>query len=131
MNRMRTEQEDKGNFLISKLTALVVGVLVSGVLVSCVPQSKAPIKIKVLSLNPDEYIGSKVQIQGTVSGVGPAESYLVVEDDTGRIMVGTEQIAQKTGCNSRSKVELVGTLRRLKSLPQPYFSMENLISCKP
>ena len=66
-----------------------------------------------------------------MSGVGPAESYLVVEDDTGRIMVGTEQIAQKIGCNSRSKVELVGTLRRLKSLPQPYFSMENLISCKP
>ncbi|MBM3383321.1 MAG: hypothetical protein FJY29_12925 [Betaproteobacteria bacterium] len=131
MNKMRTKHEERGNFLIFKLTALVVGVLVSGVLVSCVPQSRAPIKIKVLSLNPDEYIGSKVQIQGTVSGVGLAESYLVVEDDTGRILVGTEQIAQKTGCSGRSKVELVGTLRRLKSLPQPYFSMENLLSCKP
>jgi hypothetical protein len=106
-------------------------VLVSGLMVSCVPQSKAPIKIKVLSLNPEEYIGSRVQIQGTVSGVGPAESYFMVEDDTGRIMVGTEQIAQKLGCNPHSKVELVGILRRLKSLPQPYFSMENLISCKP
>ena len=130
MNRMQIDNSP-GNKLISKLTAVVVGVLVSGLLVSCVPQSRAPIKIKVLSLNPEEYIGSKVLISGKVAGVGPAESYLLVEDDTGRIMVGTEQIAQKVGCTTFSQVELVGTLRRLKSLPQPYFSMENLLTCKP
>jgi hypothetical protein len=130
MNRLQINNSP-GNQLISKLTAVVVGVIVSGLLVSCVPQSRAPIKIKVLSLNPDEYIGSKVHISGKVTGVGPAESYLLVEDDTGRIMVGTEQIAQKVGCASLSQVELVGTLRRLKSLPQPYFSMENLLTCKP
>jgi hypothetical protein len=130
MNKLQIDSS-AGRQLISKLTAVVVGVLVSGQLVSCVPQTKAPIKIKVLSLNPDEYIGSKVHLTGKVTGVGPAESYLLVEDDTGRIMVGTEQIAAKIGCNTQSQVELVGTLRRLKNISQPYFSMENLLSCKP
>lgn len=130
MNRMQIDNS-VGTNLILKLTAAVVGLLASGLFVSCVPQSRAPIKIKVLSLNPDEYIGSAVHISGKITGVGPAESYLLVEDDTGRIMVGTEQIAQKVGCASLSQVELVGTLRRLKSVPQPYFSMENLLNCKP
>ncbi|MEN9810713.1 MAG: hypothetical protein RLZZ488_2280 [Pseudomonadota bacterium] len=117
--------------VFSRPSAFILGLLLSGLFVSCVPQSKAPTKIKVLSLNPDEYIGSRVQLSGKVQGVGPAESYLLVEDDTGRIMVGTEQIAHKVGCPGQSKIELVGTLRRLKSVPQPYFSMESLLSCKP
>ena len=114
-----------------KIIALIIGLLLSGLLVSCVPQNRSAIKIKVLSLNPDEYVGSKVQVSGKVSGVGPGESYFLVEDDTGRILVGTEQISRKVGCPSQSNIELLGTLRRLKSVPQPYFSMESLISCKP
>jgi hypothetical protein len=82
-------------------------------------------------LNPDEYIGSRVYLNGKVQGVGPAEAYLVVEDDTGRIMVGTEQIAHKVGCPTHSKIELAGTLRTLKSVSQPYFSMDSLVECKP
>ncbi|MEY3901936.1 MAG: hypothetical protein RL189_1242 [Pseudomonadota bacterium] len=117
--------------VFSRPSAFILGLLLSGLFVSCVPQSKAPTKIKVLSLNPDEYIGSRVHLSGKVQGIGPAESYLLVEDDTGRIMVGTEQIAHKVGCPGQSKIELVGTLRRLKSVPQPYFSMESLLSCKP
>lgn len=117
--------------VFSRPSAFILGLLLLGLFVSCVPQSKAPTKIKVLSLNPDEYIGSRVHLSGKVQGIGPAESYLLVEDDTGRIMVGTEQIAHKVGCPGQSKIELVGTLRRLKSVPQPYFSMESLLSCKP
>ncbi|MEN9825165.1 MAG: hypothetical protein RI953_910 [Pseudomonadota bacterium] len=117
--------------IFSRLSAVVVGVCFSSLFASCVPQSRAPTKIKVLSLNPDEYVGSRVHLSGRVQGVGPADSYLLVEDDTGRIMVGTEQIAQKTGCLPNSKIELIGTLRRLKSVPQPYFSMDSLLECTP
>jgi len=81
--------------IFSRLSALIVGVWCSSLFVSCVPQSRAPTKIKVLSLNPDEYVGSRVHLSGRVQGVGPADSYLLVEDDTGRIMVGTEQIDPK------------------------------------
>lgn len=98
---------------------------------SCTSQSRVATKIKVLSLNPDEYIDTRIQLSGKVQGVGPAESYLLVEDDTGRIMVGTEDIAFKISCSKDSKIELIGTLRRLKSLPQPYFSMDSLLSCTP
>lgn len=117
--------------IFSRPSAFIVGILMSGLFVSCVPQSRAPTKIKALSFNPDEFIGSKIYLSGKVQGVGPAESYLLVEDDTARIMVGTEQIAQKVGCSPNSKIELVGTLRRLKNVPQTYFSMDSLISCKP
>jgi len=99
--------------------------------ISCSRTTKSQVDIKSLSLNPERFIGTQVKINGNLAGVGPAESYLLVEDATGRIMVGTEQIAQKISCPNDSKVELVGTLRRLKNLPQPYFSMENLIYCGP
>jgi hypothetical protein len=98
---------------------------------SCVQHPRAATKIKVLSLNPEEYIGSRVFLNGKVQGVGPAASYLVVEDDTGRIMVGTEQIAHKVSCPPNSRIELAGTLRNLKSVSQPYFSMDSLVECKP
>lgn len=117
-------REAEGKLLWPLLALLVV-------LSACVPNNRTPTKIKVLSLNPEEYIGSRVQLSGKVQGVGPAESYLVVEDDTGRIMVGTEQIAQKISCPANAKIELVGTLRRLKSVSQPYFSMDSLLDCKP
>lgn len=98
---------------------------------SCTPAVRTQVDIKSLSLNPDRFIGARVKIAGKLTGVGPADSYLLVEDQTGRIMVGTEQIAQRISCPNASRVELVGTLRRLKNLPHPYFSMENLIHCGP
>jgi len=100
-------------------------------LVSCVPDKQAPVKIKVLSLNPEEYFGTRIQLKGKVVSVGPAEAYWVVEDDTGRVMVGTERIAQKMSCQNQAQVELEGTLLKLKSVSQPYFSMKKLISCTP
>lgn len=99
--------------------------------ISCARPAQTQVDIKSLSLNPDRFIGTHVKIKGQVKGIGPADSYLLVEDATGRIMVGTEQVAQKIGCPDASKVELVGTLRRLKNLPQPYFSMEKLVHCGP
>ena len=130
---MRNMQIEKRILIKSFFRGVFVAWAVSifGLAISCVPQSKSPVKIKVLSLNPDGYIGAKLHLSGKVTGIGPADSYLMVEDDTGRIMVGTEQIASKIGCDPQAKVELVGTLRRLKSLPQPYFSMEKLLSCQP
>ena len=130
MNNLQTNNSQKKGSR-SKWCVWLFCVCLSGNLLSCVPQPKSPVKIKVLSLNPDEYIGSKVLLTGKVTGVGPADSYLLVEDDTGRILVGTEQIAAKIGCANQAKVELVGSLRRLKSLPQPYFSMEKMLSCTP
>ena len=112
--------------LCGLLTLIAVGVFAS-----CVPQPRTATKIKVLSLNPDEYIGNRVYLAGRVQGVGPAESFLIIEDDTGRILVGTEQIAQKVGCQQNSKIEIAGTLRHLKSVSQPYFSMDSLVDCKP
>ena len=105
--------------------------LIAIFLTCCSPKVKSQVDIKSLSLNPDRFIGTKVKINGSVTGVGPADAYLLVEDNTGRIMVGTEQIAEKVSCSAQSKVELEGTLRRLKNLPQPYFSMEKLIHCTP
>ena len=98
---------------------------------SCARTTKTQVDIKSLSLNPERFIGTKVKIKGQLTGIGPADSYLLVEDSTGRIIVGTEQIAQKISCPDTSKVELVGTLRRLKNLPQPYFSMEKFVHCEP
>lgn len=97
--------------------------------ISCSRSVQTQVDIKSLSLNPDRFIGTQVKIKGQVKVIGPADSYLLVEDATGRIMVGTEQVAQKIGCPEASQVELVGTLRRLKILPQPYFSMEKLLHC--
>lgn len=117
--------------LSSRLTMTLVIFLTGLSLSSCSRAVKTQVEIKSLSLNPERFIGTKVKINGQLTGVGPADSYLLVEDASGRIMVGTEQIAQKISCPKNSKVELVGTLRRLKNLPQPYFSMENLVHCGP
>lgn len=112
------------------LTSAAVLILCSA-FVSCVPENRGPVKIKVLSLNPEEYFGTPIQLKGKLVSVGPAESYLVVEDDTGRVMVGTERIAQKLSCQKQAQVELEGTLLNLKTVAQPYFSMKKLISCHP
>ena len=117
---------------LGKRFVLTLTLILSGFLhIRCERTTKTQVDIKSLSLNPERFIGTKVKIKGKLTGIGPADSYLLVEDATGRIMVGTEQIAQKISCPDSSKVELVGTLRRLKNLPQPYFSMENLVHCGP
>jgi hypothetical protein len=99
--------------------------------VSCVPRTVSTTKIKVLSLSPEDYIGSRIHLSGRLQGIGPGESYVIVEDDTGLILVGTEQLTEKIGCERGSKIELIGSLRRLKSLPHPYFSMDTLLDCSP
>ena len=96
----------------------------------CKDNSVTFVNAKVFALNPDEYVGVRMGFQGKVLREGPGGAWLEVEDETGRLLVGTERLSQRIACPKNSQVQMIGSLSKLREGNVLYFSLENLVSCK-
>jgi hypothetical protein len=88
------------------------------------------VNAKVFALNPDEYLGVRMGFQGRVVSQGPGSAWLELEDETGRLLVGTERLGMRIECGKNSQIKLVGTLTKLKQGNMLYLSVDDLLSCK-
>lgn len=85
--------------------------------------------IKFFALDPSQYVGKTVALRGTVRTSGPALSWFILEDDTGKVLVTTVDSGVSLICGPGSSVELDGTLTFLGQEHGFYFAMRRLRSC--
>ena len=112
-------------------TAFLSLLLCAAVLGSCRKQERGFVNAKVFALNPDEYLGVHVAVRGRVSREGPASAWFEMEDETGRILVSSERLSSRVACAKGSSAAAEGVLRRVSGADGLYFSMENLLHCRP
>jgi len=98
---------------------------------SCARRETSYVNAKVFSLNPDAYLGVRLAVKGRVVREGPAGSWFELEDDTGRVLIGTERLSRRVTCAQGSQAAAEGALRKLSGDQGLYFSMESLIHCRP
>lgn len=110
----------------TRAVVLLCALAVSG----CFSRSTDQGKAKLFVLNPEEYLGTRLTLAGTVSHTVPAESFFILEDDTGKVVVSTHRTASKIDCPVGSRVAVEGALEKLEKKSQYYFAMERLIECK-
>lgn len=101
--------------------------LILFVFAGCLKKERNYVKLKVLALNPQEYTGQKVALQGVVLKVGPQSAYFLMEDDSGVSFVSTERIAQRVECQKGAQIALEGYLESRGE--QQYFSMDRMFDC--
>lgn len=97
---------------------------------ACTQEARNPVKAKVFALNPQEYVGAPVELSGKVTAVGPAQSYFVVEDETGKVLVTTERLGDRVRCGKDATARLTGRLSQAKASKSFYLSMEALHECR-
>ena len=97
--------------------------------ISCTREPRNPVKAKVFALNPNEYIGSKVELSGRVTQIGPGNAYFTLEDDTGRVLVTSERLESRVSCPPNARIALSGRLARLKTAGGLYFSIDEVLDC--
>jgi hypothetical protein len=112
---------------------LALGVLVAlvGGAVSCRKGERVFVNAKVFALDPDPYLGVLVAVKGRVIREGPAQAWFEMEDDTGKLLVSSERLSARAGCRQGAAVAVEGVLRRVSGAEGLYFSMENLLHCRP
>lgn len=86
--------------------------------------------IKFFALDPSQYVGKSVSLRGTVRTSGPALSWFILEDDTGKVLVTTVDSGVTLLCRPGSSVEVDGTLTFLGEEYGLYFAMSHLRACK-
>ena len=96
---------------------------------ACTPKNRNFVKAKVFALNPGEYIGKRVFLVGKVKKTGPAGSFFVFEDESGRVLVTSERVARPTSCEEGAPVTLSGKLLKTPSSDEAFFSMDSLLEC--
>jgi hypothetical protein len=113
-------------------TATAVRLLFTALCVSgagCTKPGPNLVKTKSLALNPTEYLGSKVFIQGKVDRVFPGSIAFVLSDDSGRIFVSTEELQTRFECPQNATVQIGGTLRQTSDRKHVYFSLSESRQC--
>jgi hypothetical protein len=98
---------------------------------ACRKQERVFVNAKVFALNPDQFQGVHVAVRGRVTRVGPASAWFEMEDETGRILVSSERVSTRVRCAEGSQIEAEGVLRSVSGDDGLYFSMENLLHCRP
>ena len=95
------------------------------ILHSCV-KKKETVDIKLLLLNPENYLNQTLSIQGKVKDIGPLNLWFILEDDSGYIQVSTQNIAEKTACLKKDNyVTAYGQLEQY-SIHKYFNIIENL-----
>jgi hypothetical protein len=85
--------------------------------------------IKFFALDPGQYVGKSVALRGTVRTSGPALSWFILEDDTGKVLVTTVDTGVSLLCVPGALVELDGKLTFLGDDYGLYFAMNRMRSC--
>lgn len=112
------------------LKALALVVLLTGTS-SCRKGERMFVNAKVFALDPERHLGVLVSVRGRVIREGPAQAWFEMEDDTGKLLVSSERLSERAGCRQGATVAVEGVLRRVSGAEGLYFSMENLLHCRP
>jgi hypothetical protein len=89
------------------------------------------VNAKVFALDPAGYLGVTMAVRGRVVREGPGGAWFELEDETGKVLVSTERLSTRASCSAGSQAAAEGVLQRLSGDEGLYFSMENLIHCRP
>jgi hypothetical protein len=106
---------------------VLFGILSGGV--SLKARARESVEIKTLSLNPGAYLQGELEVGGHVRLVGMGESWFVIEDGTGRLLVSAVALGAPLRCPSGSRVHLRGRLLPLSEEHGLYFAAQTLESC--
>jgi hypothetical protein len=112
---------------ISKLLSFA---FVALALHSCKQSSPELVKAKSFALAPKDYENVEVSVAGKIVALGPGESFFIIEDETGKIMISTEKITTVLKCEVGHELKAVGTLKVLPDNLGQYFSISRLDSCR-
>lgn len=92
-------------------------------------QATQTAEVKTLFLNPSAFYEREVRLSGQIRVVGAGESWFVLEDGTGRLLVTTVGVASPTHCEQGARVALTGRLLSLGEEYGLYFAMNRLEEC--
>jgi hypothetical protein len=115
-------------FVFRKTSRFVVSFLF--LIFACKQNSPEVITAKSFALAPRDYENVEVSVSGKIVALGPGESFFIVEDETGKIMVSTEKISSQLRCEVGHQLKAVGSLKVLPESLGQYFSISRLESCR-
>ncbi len=98
-------------------------------LCACRTREHLPVQAKILALGSHAVLGKRLVLEGTVSQVGPAGGYFVLEDATGKVMVTTERIAVPWRCPEGATIRVSGEMRPLAEARVLALSLEAVERC--
>lgn len=105
------------------LTKITIPVLL---LFACAPKPPL-VETKVFVLNPKEYFDKTVQLKGKLAAMGPAGSFIVFEDASGKVLLTTEKLGTPIACKEGSSLAVLGTLKRFGQTA--FMTMDSLQKC--
>lgn len=88
-----------------------------------------PSEIKTLFLNPTAFYERDVHVAGHIRVVGVGESWFVLEDGTGRLLVTTAGVAGPLSCGQGARAALKGRLLSLGDEHGLYFALQEMQGC--
>ena len=98
-------------------------------LVGCTQKGPEIGSAKLFALTPHDFVRVPMRLTGSVVGVGPAGSYFILEDDSGKMLVSAHRLQDSFSCPVGSRASLEGRLEKLESEKSYYFAMEKLTEC--
>lgn len=87
-------------------------------------------KAKLFAFNPQEYLNVRTILEGRVIHKGPAGVYIILEDDTGKVLVSAHEQIDDFACAMGNSARVSGQLARLNAEGRYYFVMDNLLECE-
>lgn len=88
-----------------------------------------PSEIKTLFLNPAAFYERDVHVAGHIRVVGVGESWFVLEDGTGRLLVTTAAVASQLPCGQGARAVVSGRLLSLGDEHGLYFALKAMQEC--
>lgn len=95
----------------------------------CTSNSPEVAKAKLFAFNPQEYVNVRTILEGRVIHKGPAGVYIILEDDTGKVLVSAHEQVDSFACDIGSSARVSGQLARLNTEGRYYFVMDKLLGC--
>ena len=89
------------------------------------------VEIKYFALNPADYVGKEVELVGQIRASGPADSWFLLEDSTGKVLVTTTRLSEPLFCTIGSYARIRGKLTFLGDEFGLYFALSRLMACDP
>lgn len=113
-----------------RLIAIGFTLVVVSMLGGCSSNAPEVAKAKLFAFNPQEYLNVHTILEGRVVHKGPAGVYIILEDDTGKVLVSAHEQVDNFACAMGNSARVSGQLARLNAEGRYYFVMDKLLGCE-
>jgi hypothetical protein len=98
---------------------------------SCTEKGPEVVSSKVFALNPADYLAKKdlLFLRGKVLTPSKASVTFILEDESGRVLVSTENLSERFTCPEGADVLIEGRLKSSRVAGHVHFSMTRLHEC--